>query len=166
MSNYMNYGYNPYGSAFGNYGYGYTPSPYYANPYQQAQQTQQTQPQTQAQTQSTIQQPLTNTNEIFVSGVDDVKARLTPINSSYMFLDNDKALLYEKIVDGKGKYEIKTYEIKELNAQESPKNTSSINSSNFAKTTDVDALRQELEGLKDKVAKLSVQKQINDLKKE
>ena len=83
-----------------------------------------------------------------------------------MFLDNDKALLYEKIVDGKGKYEIKTYEIKEINGQEATKNTSSINSSNFAKTTDVDALRQELEGLKDKVAKLSVQKQINDLKKE
>lgn len=166
MSNYMNYGYNPYGSAFGNYGYGYTPSPYYTNPYQQAQQTQQTQPQSQQQPQSNVQQPLTNTNEIFVSGVDDVKARLTPINSSYMFLDNDKALLYEKIVDGKGKYEIKTYEIKELNAQESPKNTSSINSSDFAKTTDVEALRTEIQGLKDKVAKLSVQKQINDLKKE
>lgn len=166
MSNYMNYGYNPYGSAFGNYGYGYTPSPYYANPYQQAQQTQQTQPQSQQQPQNNIQQPLTNTNEIFVSGVDDVKARLTPINSSYMFLDNDKALLYEKIVDGKGKYEIKTYEIKEINGQEGTKDTSSINSSDFAKTTDVDALRAEIQGLKDKVAKLSVQKQINDLKKE
>ena len=59
MSSYMNYGYNPYGSAFGNYGYGYTPSPYYANPYQQAQQTQQTQPQSQQQPQNNIQQPLT-----------------------------------------------------------------------------------------------------------
>ena len=166
MSSYMNYGYNPYGSAFGNYGYGYTPSPYYANPYQQAQQAQQTQPQSQQQTQNTVHQPLTNTNEIFVSGIDDVKVRPTPINSSYMFLDNDKALLYEKIVDGKGKYEIKTYEIKELNAQESLKNASSINSSDFAKTTDVDALRAEIQGLKDKIAKLSVQKQINDLKKE
>lgn len=166
MSNYMNYGYSPYGSAFGNYGYGYTPSPYYANPYQQAQQTQQTQTQNQQQTQNTVQQPLTNTNEIFVSGIDDVRTRPTPINSSYMFLDNDKALLYEKIVDGKGKYEIKTYEIKEINGQEATKDTSSINSSDFAKTTDLETLRTEIQGLKDKIAKLSIQKQIDDIKKD
>lgn len=166
MSNYMNYGYNPYGSAFGNYGYGYTPSPYYANPYQQAQQTQQTQTQNQQQTQNTVQQPLTNTNEIFVSGIDDVRTRPTPINSSYMFLDNDKALLYEKIVDGKGKYEIKTYEINEINGQEATKDTSPINSSDFAKTTDLEALKTEIQGIKDKIAKLSIQKQIDDIKKD
>lgn len=163
MNNYMNYGYSPYGSAFGNYNY--NPTPYYVNPYTQTQQLQQIQPQAQIQQQSNIQQPLTNTNEIFVNGVEDVKTRVTPVNSSYMFLDNDKALLYEKIVDSKGKYEIKTYEIKEINAQESPKTTESTNNSTFAKTTDVDALKAEIQGLKDKVMKLSLQNQINDIKK-
>lgn len=164
MNNYMNYGYSPYGSAFGNYGY--NPMPYYMNPYQQAQATQQTQPQTQQQSQTNIQQPLTNTNEIFVSGIDDVKARPTPINSNYMFLDNDKALLYEKVVDSKGKYEIKTYEITELKDRESQKEQSPINYSNFAKSTDVDSIKAEIKDIKDKIAKLTVQSQINDIKKD
>lgn len=165
MNNYMNYGYSPYVNTYGNYGgYGYSPTPYY-NFIPQPQSTPSTQSQAQTQTQSGIQQPLTNTNEIFVSGIEDVKGRNTPINSSYMFLDNDKALLYEKIVDGKGKYEIKTYEIKELKEQENTRQ-SNTNSTDFAKTTDIDALKAEIQGLKDKVAKLSVQKQLDNLKKE
>lgn len=158
-NNFMNYGYNPYGSAGMNYGF--TPSPYYSM-YQQP--TANPQPQPQQQVQPQPQTP-TNTNEIFVNGIDDVRNRPLPMNSNYIFLDNDKALLYEKIVDSRGQFEVKTYEIKEITGQESPKHTETINSSDFVKTGDLDLLRAEIKGLKEQINKMSIQGQIDDLKK-
>lgn len=159
-NNFMNYnGYNPYGSAGMNYGY--TPTPYYT-PYQQTTSVPQTQPQPQAQTQP---QTITNTNEIFVNGIDDVRNRPLPTNSNYIFLDNDKALLYEKIVDSRGQFEVKTYEIREISGQERQKDQDTINSSDYVKTGDLDPLKAEIKALKDKITKMSVQNQIDEIKK-
>lgn len=56
-------------------------------------------------------QQVTNTNKIFVNGLEDVRnMRLNP-GSDFMFLDNDKPLLYQKIVDNKGQFEVKTFDI-------------------------------------------------------
>lgn len=56
-------------------------------------------------------QQVTNTNKIFVNGLEDVRnIRLTP-GSDFMFLDNDKPLLYQKVVDNKGQFEVKTFDI-------------------------------------------------------
>lgn len=160
-NSFLNYGYNPYGSAGLNYGY--TPTPYY-NSYQPTPPA--TQPQsTQAPQQSVQPQSSINTNEIFVNGIEDVRNRPIPANSSYMFLDNDKALLYEKIVDGRGQFEVKTYEIREITGQEAKKDISLINSSDFVKTADLDPLRAEIEGLKKQINKISIQSQVDNLKK-
>lgn len=158
-NNFMNYGYNPYGSAGVNYPY--TPTPYY-NMFQQATPT--PQPQAQQPTQPQPQVP-TNTNEIFVNGIEDVRNRPLPTNSNYIFLDNDKALLYEKIVDSRGQFEVKTYEIKEITGQESPKQAETINSSDFVVKGDLDPLKAEIKGLKEQLDKMSIQKQIDNLKK-
>lgn len=158
-NNFMNYGYTPYGSAGMNYGY--TPTPYY-NSYQPS--TPAPQPQQTPQTQTQMQ-PLTNTNEIFVNGIDDVRNRPLPTNSNYIFLDNDKALLYEKIVDSRGQFEVKTYEIREITGQEAKKDTGSINSSEFVKIGDLDPLIAEIEGIKKQINKISIQNQVDSLKK-
>lgn len=86
------YNNNPYNNNYNNYMYGQqggTSIP------QQNQQNQQ----------------VTNTNKIFVNGLEDVRnMRLIP-GSDFMFLDNDKPLLYQKVVDNKGQFEVKTFDI-------------------------------------------------------
>ena len=59
-----------------------------------------------------------NTNKIYVTGIDDARARQLPPNSDFIFLDNDKPLLYRKTVDGTGKMEIKTFKIAEYTEAE------------------------------------------------
>lgn len=71
-------------------------------------------PQTQPQ-----QQPAQmNTNKIYVTGIDDARARQLPPNSDFIFLDNDKPLLYRKTVDATGKMEIKAFKISEYTETE------------------------------------------------
>lgn len=53
----------------------------------------------------------TNTNKIYVNGIEDVRNCRLPANSDYIFLDNDKALIYQKIVDSKGQFEVKAFDI-------------------------------------------------------
>lgn len=151
---FTNFGFTPYGSAGS--GYGYAPPPYY-NTYQNTPQQMQ-QPQAQSQ-------PVMNTNEIFVNGIEDVRNRPLPANSNYIFLDNDKALLYEKIVDGRGQFEVKTYEIREQTAQNSTKGAETTNSSDFVTTGDLDGIRAEIRDLKEKFEKFSIKKQIDEIKK-
>ena len=59
-----------------------------------------------------------NTNKIYVTGIDDARARQLPPNSDFIFLDNDKPLLYRKTVDATGKMEIKTFKISEYTETE------------------------------------------------
>lgn len=53
----------------------------------------------------------TNTNKIYVTGIEDVRNRALPTGSDYVFLDNDKPLLYQKIVDSKGQFDVKIFDI-------------------------------------------------------
>ena len=57
------------------------------------------------------QNTATSTNKIFVNGIEDVRNRSLAPNSDFMFLDNDKPLLYQKIVDAKGQFEVKVFDI-------------------------------------------------------
>ena len=50
--------------------------------------------------------PQMNTNKIYVTGIEDARNRTLAPNSDYIFLDNDKPLLYRKTVDATGKMEI------------------------------------------------------------
>ena len=59
------------------------------------------------------QTPPTTTNKIYVSGLDEVKTRLLPPNSDVIFYDNERDILYEKVVDSTGKFQLKTYDIVE-----------------------------------------------------
>lgn len=149
--------YNPYQPY--NYGGTYIPNYNFQNPYQQFNQNltqQQTQPQ---QTMNNA----TNTNKIFVAGIDDVKSRNIPFNSDFIFLDNDKPYLYQKTVDGKGQFEVKAFEIHEIKPQEKAKEDNSINLSNYVTLTEFEALKGQIDELKNKITKMSVQNQLNSL---
>ena len=149
--------YNPY--QLYNYGGTYIPNYNYQNPYQQFNPNltqQQTQPQ---QTMNNA----TNTNKIFVAGIDDVKSRNIPFNSDFIFLDNDKPILYQKTVDSKGQFEVKAFEINEIKAQDSQKQPDTINLSNYVTLTEFEALKGQIDELKNKITKMSVQNQLNSL---
>lgn len=123
---YGNNPYSPYGYATPNYGYN-------AQPQQQMQPSQ------------------INTNKIYVSGIDEVRQRQLPNGSDVIFLDNDKPLLYQKIVDGKGQFEVKAFTITPYLPQEAAKDTQSIDLSAYAKTSDLEPIKAELEAIKDKL---------------
>lgn len=149
--------YNPY-QPF-NYGGTYIPNYNFQNPYQQFNQNL-----TQQQTQPQNQQPsATNTNKIFVSSLDDVKSKSLPANSDFIFLDNDKPILYQKTVDSKGQFEVKAFEINEIKAQDSQKQPDTINLSNYVTLTEFEALKGQIDELKNKITKMSVQNQLNSL---
>lgn len=98
----------PYSTPYG--GFSPMPNTYLAQP-QFAPQTPNYAPQTQSAQQM-------NTNKIYVTGIEDAKTRQLPANSDYIFLDNDKPLLYRKTVDATGKMEIKTFKISEYTETE------------------------------------------------
>ena len=149
--------YNPYQPY--NYGGTYIPNYNFQNPYQQFNQNL-----TQQQTQPQNQQPsATNTNKIFVSSLDDVKSKSLPANSDFIFLDNDKPILYQKTVDSKGQFEVKAFEINEIKAQDSQKQPDTINLSNYVTLTEFEALKGQIDELKNKITKMSVQNQLNSL---
>ena len=148
--------YNPY-QPF-NYGGIYIPNYNFQNPYQQFNPslTQQNQQQTQ-------QSSATNTNKIFVSGIDDVKSKPLSANSDFIFLDNDKPILYQKTVDSKGQFEVKAFEINEIKAQDRQKQPDTINLSNYVTLTEFEALKGQIDELKNKITKMSVQSELNAL---
>lgn len=110
-------------------------------------------------------QNYTNTNKIYVSGIEEVKQRYVPFNSDILFIDNDKPLIYQKIVDSKGQFEVKIFDITPHIDELDTKETSSINLSNYVLKSDFDALESEIKGLKDKITKISVQNQMESLKR-
>ena len=87
-------------------------------------------------------QPQTNTNKIYVSGIDDVKGRYLQPNSDVMFIDNDKPLLYEKIVDSKGQFEIKVFDVSTHKEDEQK--------DDYAKKSDIDSILTRLSALENK----------------
>ena len=98
----------------------------------------------------------TNTNKIYVSGVEDVRQRNLPFNSDVIFLDNDKPILYQKIVDSKGQFEVKAFTITPYNAQETDKTSQAINITDFVKTSDLEPIKAELEAIKSKLSSKKV----------
>ena len=97
------------------------------------------------------QQSQINTNKIYVSGIEEVRQKNLPFNSDVVFLDNDKPILYQKIVDGKGQFEVKAFTITPYNAVENEKEQQSINLSGYAKTTDLEPIKAELNAIKEKL---------------
>ena len=92
-----------------------------------------------------------NTNKIYVSSIDEVKAKALPAGSDYIFLDNDNPILYQKIVSPNGQFEVKAFTISPYTPEEKPKAESSIDLSGYVKTTDLDAIKAELATLKTKL---------------
>lgn len=106
------------------------------------------------QPQNTMSNFGNNTNIIYVNGIDDAKNRQQPTNSVYMYRDNEKQMIYEKTVDGKGQFEVKTYSLTATNAPQSPKPSEAVDLSIYAKKSDIDAIKGELSNVKESVKKM------------
>ena len=130
---------------FGNYSspYGYNSMPTATQPYGYPMNTY---PPVQTPVQTPTQ---TNTNMIFVNGLEDVKQRPQPNNSVMLYADNDKAIVYKKTVDGKGQYNVETFDIAP-HKEEIVK----TESGNFVPRTEFEALQKKISVLEDTVAML------------
>lgn len=142
--------YNPYGNMYQTpyntpYG-GFSPMPNtYPAQSQFAPQNGNYAPQTQPQ-----QQPAQmNTNKIYVTGIDDARARQLPPNSDFIFLDNDKPLLYRKTVDATGKMEIKAFKISEYTETEAaPASAPAVDMSQFVSVEEFKNVQTEMGRIK------------------
>lgn len=105
-------------------------------------------PQTQ-QVQTTPQQGQVNTNKIYVTGIEDARARQLPPNSDFIFLDNDKPLLYRKTVDATGKMEIKAFKISEYTETEAaPAPAPAVDLSQFVSADEFKGMQTEVGRIK------------------
>ena len=98
----------------------------------------------------TQQQPAQmNTNKIYVTGIDDARARQLPPNSDFIFLDNDKPLLYRKTVDATGKMEIKAFKISEYTETEAaPASAPAVDMSQFVSVEEFKTVQTEMGRIK------------------
>lgn len=141
MIDYVNgYGMSSMPTATQPYGYPY-------NPYLQ---------QPQMQPQQPMRKQQVDTNKIFVNGIEDVRMRVLPPNSEYIFLDNEKSMLYQKKVDANGQFEVKAYEITECKGDTATIAQQSIDLSNYVPRNEFEALQGEFRALQDKFSKITV----------
>ena len=131
-----NYGMNGYANNYGNYG-----QPFFPSQYQPA-----------AQQQQQMQSAPINTNKIYVGGINDVNTRPLPPNSEYIFLDNDKALLYQKKVDSNGHFQVKTFDIIEH------KEDDAVPVQEFASKSDFESLQSRISSMESKLSNLASKK--------
>lgn len=92
-----------------------------------------------------------NTNKIYVTGIEDARARQLPPNSDYIFLDNDKPLLYRKTVDATGKMEIKAFKISEYTEAEAapaPAAAPAVDLSQFVSVEEFKTVQTEMGRIK------------------
>ena len=143
--------YNPYGNMYqtpynASYG-GFMPSQgNYTGQVPYAPQNGNFAPQTQPQQQQPAQM---NTNKIYVTGIDDARARQLPPNSDFIFLDNDKPLLYRKTVDATGKMEIKAFKISEYTETEAaPASAPAVDMSQFVSVEEFKTVQTEMGRIK------------------
>jgi anthranilate/para-aminobenzoate synthase component I len=129
-----NYGAYPYQQ---NGAYGYTG--YSAPMYQQTAPQPSVQPQT------------VNTNKMYATGLEDVRCRQLPVNSDYIFLDNDKPLIYRKTTDATGKMNIEVFKIVPYQEEEKPKQE--IDLSNYVSREDFRRLEQQFDELRESINK-------------
>lgn len=95
------------------------------------------------------QPPQMNTNKIYVTGIDDARARQLPPNSDFIFLDNDKPLLYRKTVDATGKMEIKAFKISEYTETEAaPASAPAVDMSQFVSVEEFKTVQTEMGRIK------------------
>lgn len=100
------------------------------------------------------QQTPPTTNMIFVSGYEDVVQRYQMPNTSVFYKHNDKDIGYIKTLDSKGQFQIKEYSLVEKQPQEHTKPSEPIDLSTYAKTSEIEALHEEIKGVKEQLAKL------------
>lgn len=133
-------------NGFGGYGYPYTaPSPSFGGyGYPQGNTTPSVQPQAQA---GSIQ-----TNKLYANGIEDVRSRSLPNNSDFIFLDNDKPLVYRKTTDATGKMSIQVFTLTPYEEQQAPP-APQIDLSAYVLRSDFDALRADLEALREDIRK-------------
>ena len=98
-----------------------------------------------------------NTNKIYVSSVDDVKRMNLSAGSDYIFLDNDKPFLYQKIVSPNGQFEVKTFTITPYEQKETTNEQNPIDLSGYVKTSELEQIRAELNELKNKLTPKKVE---------
>lgn len=132
------YGRDPYGNPY------YTGAPYYGNA-------------PMYQPQNPVQNNNMNTNKLYTTGIEDVRARQLPPNSDFIFLDNDKPLVYRKTTDATGRMDIQVFEIKPFQPEQ-PKPEQPIDPAQFALKTDIEDLKNEMEQLKESLQKQSAKK--------
>lgn len=147
--------YNPYLNNYNTYTQNYANQQYPQQNYNQVPLTQMQQPQ-QQQTQTNA----VNTNKIYVSGIDEVKSRIQAPNSDMLYLDNEKALLYQKIVDGTGKFTVKSFSIVEY-TENSHKNTQNIDLGEYVLKSDFDALQAQINALENAINEMKNKKADN-----
>ena len=121
-NNFGGYGYQP-----GQYGYGGYTSPSYQ--------------------QQNTQHNAVNTNKLYANGIEDVRFRQLPVNSDYIFLDNDKPLVYRKTTDGTGKTDIQVFKI--VPYVEEEKAAPEIDMSKFVPIDRFEALEKQFKELKE-----------------
>lgn len=134
--------------------YGYTMPP--VNNYQTPQPSQQTMPQF----------PMANTNIIYVNGIEDAKNRQQPINSVFLYRDNDKQVIYERTVDGKGQFDIKAYSLTDIDTEKKAEEEKVNNLSDYVLKTDFEALQGQIKGIETKLKKALVSIEMNNIDKE
>ena len=101
------------------------------------------------QMQSQQQPAQMNTNKIYVTGIDDARARQLPPNSDFIFLDNDKPLLYRKTVDATGKMEIKAFKISEYTETEAaPASAPAVDMSQYVSAEEFKSMQTEVGRIK------------------
>ena len=109
-------------------------------------------PQTPTQPQAQQQPAQMNTNKIYVTGIEDARARQLPPNSDFIFLDNDKPLLYRKTVDATGKMEIKAFKISEYTETEAP--AAAVDLSQFVSVEEFKGVQAEMGRIKRTINRL------------
>lgn len=112
-------------------------SPYSGYPYQQSYGY--SVPSYQQPTQTS---PQVNTNKMYANGIEDVRCRQLPANSDYLFLDNDKPLIYRKTTDATGKMDIQVFKIAPYQEEEKTL-------VEYALASDLVDLKQQVEQLRD-----------------
>lgn len=55
--------------------------------------------------------PMATTNIIYVAGIEDAKSRYVAPGCELLMADNEKPLMYKKIADSTGHFEMKTYDV-------------------------------------------------------
>lgn len=86
-----------------------------------------------------VQQPTVNTNKIYATSIEDVRSRQLPANSDFIFLDNDKPIIYRKTTDATGKMDIQVFKITPYEEKE----PLAVDLSGFVPVKDFERLEQQ-----------------------